>query len=381
MTSRTKLSRNDACPCGSGDKYKRCCKGKVAWEDLLAQPLSDQLPHITARGRNIMFIEHLAEALQLDDLPSRKDFASVKRAFTQQAVLEIHEALVALWPSESDCIRCLQKESSRVTALYSGNYQPQSVYRALQTHALYSDKILLTDPFMHPHNIADTYNPLLHPDKHRTVTAKWCFLWFSLAQWIQADLVSFIRTPADFNSREFHEILDIETQKFKSHPELSQQLASDVDQRVRQMGPVDGDFGEYLILANSDESYREMYRKNPSDAKGLTEEEFLTWIHQRRANHPYYLKPLKGKYSEFFCETYGANYEAGKRICNITNSHIITDLPTRWKEVEFDHQHATGNTAAWSPFAKALQSAGLKVLQETPLEAASVSEKRIVWSS
>ena len=63
MTSRTKLSRNDACPCGSGDKYKRCCKGKVAWEDLLAQPLSDQLPHITARGRNIMFIEHLAEPL------------------------------------------------------------------------------------------------------------------------------------------------------------------------------------------------------------------------------------------------------------------------------------------------------------------------------
>ena len=23
-----KLSRNDPCPCGSGKKYKKCCKGK-----------------------------------------------------------------------------------------------------------------------------------------------------------------------------------------------------------------------------------------------------------------------------------------------------------------------------------------------------------------
>ncbi len=25
-----KIGRNDACPCGSGEKYKRCCEGKAA---------------------------------------------------------------------------------------------------------------------------------------------------------------------------------------------------------------------------------------------------------------------------------------------------------------------------------------------------------------
>ncbi len=26
--ARTKVGRNDPCPCGSGKKYKRCCEGK-----------------------------------------------------------------------------------------------------------------------------------------------------------------------------------------------------------------------------------------------------------------------------------------------------------------------------------------------------------------
>jgi hypothetical protein len=32
MASRTNVGRNDACPCGSGRKYKRCCGPKQeAW--------------------------------------------------------------------------------------------------------------------------------------------------------------------------------------------------------------------------------------------------------------------------------------------------------------------------------------------------------------
>lgn len=30
MAGRTKVGRNDSCPCGSGKKYKNCCQGKAS---------------------------------------------------------------------------------------------------------------------------------------------------------------------------------------------------------------------------------------------------------------------------------------------------------------------------------------------------------------
>ena len=30
MAGRTKVGRNDRCPCGSGKKYKHCCQGKAS---------------------------------------------------------------------------------------------------------------------------------------------------------------------------------------------------------------------------------------------------------------------------------------------------------------------------------------------------------------
>ncbi len=30
MARRTKVGRNDRCPCGSGKKYKNCCQGKAS---------------------------------------------------------------------------------------------------------------------------------------------------------------------------------------------------------------------------------------------------------------------------------------------------------------------------------------------------------------
>ena len=30
MAGRTKVGRNDRCPCGSGKKYKNCCQGKAS---------------------------------------------------------------------------------------------------------------------------------------------------------------------------------------------------------------------------------------------------------------------------------------------------------------------------------------------------------------
>ena len=96
-----KLSRNSDCPCGSGLKFKKCCMGKIPWDELLRGPASNFTKFQSARGKNKLFVGRLVAALQLDKISkhgmTRSDF---KRAFTPDAVRQIYEAIVDLWPNK-----------------------------------------------------------------------------------------------------------------------------------------------------------------------------------------------------------------------------------------------------------------------------------------
>ena len=54
----------------------------------------------------------------------------------------------------------------------------------------------------------------------------------------------------------------------------------------------------------------------------------------------------------------------------MSNSHIVTTLRTRWKEVELDRESAGIDLQGWSPFAKALHESDLKLLNNVPINAA-----------
>jgi hypothetical protein len=79
-------------------------------------------------------------------------------------------------------------------------------------------------------------------------------------------------------------------------------------------------------------------------------------------------------------------------MCAITNSHIVTDLRVRWKELELDRQAGRIDLEGWSPFAKTLQECDFKLLNNVPMQAALKlrEEKRLeslrlflrkVWSN
>ena len=51
-----------------------------------------------------------------------------------------------------------------------------------------------------------------------------------------------------------------------------------------------------------------------------------------------------------------------------TNSHIITDLSYRWKEMEFDRKSNGVHVDEWSPFSKAIQHSELKHLNGLAFE-------------
>jgi len=326
--------------------------------------------HLSLRGKNLLFVDRMAGALQLDAIAPDTDFGSVKRAFTPAVVRKIHEAILELWPDSDDYVRCLSGQRNEVTALYTGTYEPEAIFRALLRHCLYSERILLPDPFMHPLHVRDQFNPLLHPEEHRSETVKWFFLWITLLPWIEHGLVSFVRTPGDFDPGEYHEILEVQRDKFASSPELTQAMDRFSRETVQDMRALDRGLVEYCWLSRDDDELLKLFHVLPANPAWKDAAHFLSWVRYRRETHPYFVEPLPGQKEEFLHETTGACYEAAKRICAITQSHIITDLHVRWKEIEFDHEHATGKTAIWSPFAKALQNAHLKVLSDVTIQAA-----------
>src|SRR6266704_1367948 len=105
-----KVSRNNQCPCGSGLKFKHCCLGKLPWASDCEAGQSVDVRWLSGRGKSLMLIGAIADALQLDTNNPDSRRADFKRAFTPQAIRKIYQASAQLWPDFSDLKRVLRKE-------------------------------------------------------------------------------------------------------------------------------------------------------------------------------------------------------------------------------------------------------------------------------
>lgn len=219
----SKLSRNDSCPCGGGKKFKHCCLGKVDWNHIVASH-ADPRPYLSVRGRNIAFLNKIAEIFLLDTNDQRKPLVEYKKAFTAKAVRELNEEIVRLWPKNIDIHSVLQSSKSDVAGLYVGDYSPDQLRSAIVRHSLYATKLLIVDPFIYPLSVRDEYSPILNPEQYRAQTLRNVNLWLELAPWIDACLVEVIRTPADFDHKLQWESMKSQDEKFAANPKLQAAL-------------------------------------------------------------------------------------------------------------------------------------------------------------
>lgn len=365
-----KIGRNDPCPCGRNSKYKHCCLEKVNWNLLQSQPLEKQSRHMSIRGKNITFLGHILNLIPPDKLNNKNYFVEIKRSITPEVVYQTFSLISKLWPDLEDYERAIEPERSHTTALYVGDYQPELVFRAITRLSLYSDRIFLVDPFMRPEIVNPQFNPLLHPEEHRAITLKFLYLWITLFPWIEAGIVSFIRPLDDFIPGLTHKVFDAQNQRLKNNPQLKKLLDSFAKEYANKADPFDRGLTEYMLLSLSDEEILKIYRTSSSDSVLNDEKDFLDYIQERRDNHPYYVERLPGQTAELHQESSGACYELSKQMCSLTNSHIVTDLQVRWKEIELDRENSGIDIGGWSPFAKALQSADFKALDNVPMQAA-----------
>lgn len=359
-----KVKPNDLCPCGTGQKYKRCCSGKIDWPRLLAS--GGWREHLSIRGRNIHFISEIANALQLDGVDHIPDLDTYKSAFTADAVRRIHEAVVEVWPPHTDLHGLLERTKGEVAGLYIGDYAPLELDRAIVRHSVYASKILLVDPFLYAPGLRDEYNPIENPSLYRAQTLKNVNLYIRLAPWIDAGIVEVIRTPGDFNPFLKRAMLERQREKFKRDPELSRILEECVAEAVdRDSEKLTRD---HLLLSAPDEYIRRTYRELDSDKKLLSEDQFMAFVEARRRNDPDFLGPAGPSERRLLMMFSGTNYEMARITAAPAGAYLFTDLKSRWAEIEADRQEHNAENKVWSPFAKAIQDVQLNYLNGLDLK-------------
>jgi len=176
-----KIGPNAPCPCGSGKKYKKCCRDKP--EDERPSNLERSI-----RERNLKFFEILVNILGFDE---KKDWNDIRRELTNKKIADIHKAVAVLWPLETDLMSLLPRPDAKVSrALYSGLLDPRVTYKEVATFSLYVDEILVMNPFPNPNIIRKEYNPIDNPGQHGQATLKNIIFLISLMPLIEAGRVN-----------------------------------------------------------------------------------------------------------------------------------------------------------------------------------------------
>jgi hypothetical protein len=365
-----KVGRNQLCPCGKLKKYKECCLGKVDWEAIYRHEGNGFIRHLSTRGKNKLFVDLILDALQIDTDKGPIDHPDFKRSFTSAAVAKIYRAVQLVWPDGDDLKRVLRGESEYTSGLYIGQYDADLVRRGVTRHSLYADRILLIDPLLHPKRIREEFNPLVHPEQHRTATLQWISLWFSLLPWIEEGIVGFVRAPGDFYPNLEWDGIRATEARYERHPDLRKLLRTEVEGYTSTEQYQS--FREHIFLSTPDSQLRAWMLEDTPD---LTEQAIgaaLGDIARRREAHPYFLHPERPglPWSELWQTSTGTNYEGAKLIAFHSDSYVMTDIRARWREIELDRSDAGARDDRWEPFAKAFQGLRFNFLDAVPLDAA-----------
>ncbi len=360
------ISRNATCPCDSGLKYKHCCLDKVDWERIFKTG-ADRRPYLSVRGRNLAFIQKMAELFAFDASGQKRSLLEYKTCFTAQAVRELHEEIVRLWPRDIDLASVLKSTKADVSGLYIGDYAPEHLRRAVVRHTLYANKLLLVDPFIYPLSVRDEYSPILNPEQYRAQTLRNVNLWFSLAPWIHAGLVEIIRIPSDFDHRLQWESMCQQRKKFDENPEL--QLAAESSTEELKSRHIEQIKFHDLLLSKPDIALLHDFEKYADEKDGITKEDMLAYVQRQRDGDPDFLEPLSAdeNKAQLRIMSTGSMYSVARITASMTGSHLVTDIESKWKEIEIDRHGLCEEMRVWSPFAKAIQEAEFKYLDNVEM--------------
>jgi hypothetical protein len=327
---------NDLCGCGSGHKFKKCCKGvpeenRPSWNVY------------SIRERNLMFCNAVADILGFNN---GKTWDDVRRELSDDQVKRIHEAFESLWPTDTDIAVLLPRPDERVfRALYLGTVDPRTISENVTSWLVYFDEIIVPNPFVNAANFKPEFSPTHSPGQYKEQTLKNVLLLLMLEPYIAAGIIHMIPDPTDFNDELRHVVWGMAEERTANWQlddkdmEKQRKLAEDDLHRTTRGLP--------------DESLRNLVQRYSPELRPEQIELLVTYMKEQQANDPIaLLQPITpGEGGAKLIIIKGFNLEIALFLAQLTGAVIYTDTLVHW-----EHLHAhTGAVNApelasvWAP--------------------------------
>ncbi|MFK5893918.1 MAG: DUF4238 domain-containing protein [Pseudomonadota bacterium] len=319
------LGRNDYCGCGSGKKYKKCCKGipddvRTTW--LVA----------SIRERNLALCNAINDILGLNN---DKSWDDVRRDLSDEQIAKIYSFYAALWPSNTDIYSMLPKPDDKFRGLYTGTLDARTIGNCAFGMAPLFDEFLIQHPFVNPNNVKPEFSPVESPRKYKYQALKDFYLMLSLEPYIGTGLINLIPDPCCFDSNLHREMLDMATARKGT-------VISKDDQKLHlKLAMQDLLYSSYMMPR--DMKTRMLLEEFPHINEEEAEEINKDLDDQVQTNP---LIPLHkifiGKGEQLMLFSMVPNYEMSLLLAQATGSVIVTDSETRWIEFQLAQHREQG---------------------------------------
>lgn len=328
LKGKAKIGPNDLCECGSGIKFKKCCREKI----ISDKPSSKEL---SIRERNLFFCNKIKKILGLSN---NKTWTDVQTELTDEQVIAIHQLYSDLWPKDTDLISLLPKPDKNLRALYTGIIDPSITIYTITNLTHYFDEIIIQNPFINPISVRPEFSPILNPQQYKLETLKNVYLLLTFEPYIKKGYINFIPDVCSFNQYLHFQMLSMAEKRLGSY------FISEKDKDYKILIQLQKDDLERLIMMLPKYQQRKQIKiANPN----LSENDVdlvIGRLDEKKQSDPFII--LQDKIGGQIIKTNMIpNFEISLFLSQLIGSALLTDSSQRWKEITESQYNENGKVA------------------------------------
>ena len=338
-TREEDLEPNDACGCGSGREYKKCCKDKKENE----RPSWSEL---SIRERNIILYDGINDILGFN---KGKTWDDVRQSLSSDQVKNIHELFGYLWPMDTDLASLLPKPDKSLRALYTGKIDPRHIVFPVGLTP-YFDEIIIQSPFMNPSCTNPEINPAKSPEEHKIMTLKNVSLFMMIFNYIDRGYINFIPDISSFDFYLHKQGFDLARERYKN-------IQINENELKALMENSENELAQYSLLSLPKDEIRNRIKYTHPDLSEEEVEEVLNYMEYQKKTDPFILLQNNIFFGEGKGQVIGMymlpNFEMSLFLAQITGAVLLTDTSHRWNEIlNTQSGEDSMHTYSWSKLSK-----------------------------
>lgn len=315
--SESQINRNDQCGCGSGKKYKKCCRNvdenlRTTWKVL------------SIRERNLVFCGYIRQVLGLDNGVSWLD---VRRNLSEEQIVKIYKFYAHLWPQDTDIYSMLPKSDGKFRGLYSGPLDIRVIDKYALPLAAIFDELLIEIPLVNPNTINPEYSPTKSPGKYRYQVMKDILFMLNLEPYIELGLINLIPDPCEFDPHLMRGLMEFSRDRGCVKKEICDQ-----DRELVYMLTTEDMLNTTAILPEGAKIQFLMHEFGMSEndaLKAIADLQIHSEASPLRMLHDID-DSVSGQLMQY---RMAPNFEMSLFVAQVTGSIVVTDSPTRWQQL------------------------------------------------